>query len=134
MVHKLKRRCLISAELVEMCSILTIELGFSVNETGKIIKRLCNEQSLSHLDFLKNINIENIHIETELDPADNERLNLLFGNMGKTDSESMLNLVESFRLNMIESRKRYEECYKNKSRLYIAFGIFGGLAVTLVLI
>lgn len=117
-----------------MCSLISIELEFSVNETGKIIKRLCNEPSLSHLSFLDNFDFEDIHIKTELDDEDNERLNFLFKNIGKTDTASMLNLIESFKQNMLISRKKYEDYYKNHSRLYIAFGIFGSLAVTLVLI
>lgn len=132
--YKLKKKCTVAKELVEMCSLMAIELEFSVNESGKIIRRLSNEPTLSHLAFLKNINFENIDIKTELDGEDNERINFLFENIGKTDSESMLNLLENFKQNMTESRKRYDEYYKNHARLYVAFGIFGGLAITLVLI
>lgn len=117
-----------------MCSLIAIELEFSVNESGKIIRRLSNEPTLSHLSFLKDINFENVDIKTELDNEDNERINFLFKNIGKTDCESMLNLLESFKQNMTESRKRYDEYYKSHARLYVAFGIFGGLAITLVLI
>ena len=131
---KLKRKCVISSELIEMCNLMAIELEFSVNETAKIIKRLCNEPTLSHLDFLKHLSFENIDIKTELDKEDNERINFLFKNIGKTDSASMLNLIEAFKQNMQISRKKYEDYYKSHSRLYIAFGIFGSLAVTLVLI
>lgn len=132
--RRLKQRCIVANELIEMCSLISIELEFSVNETGKILKRLCSEPSLSHLNFLSDFDFENIHINTELDDEDNERLNFLFKNIGKTDTASMLNLLESFKQNMLISRKKYEDYYKNHSRLYIAFGIFGSLAVTLVLI
>lgn len=131
---KMKRRCIISSELIEMCSLIAIELEFSVNESEKIIKRLCAEPSLSHLKFLRNFDFEKIDIKTELDNSDNERINLLFKNMGKTDAASMLELLEMFKINMVSSRKHYEEYYKNHCKLYIAFGILGSLAVTLVLI
>ena len=132
--YRLKKKCIVANELVEMCSLMAIELEFSVNESMKIINRLCNEPTLSHLSFLKNFSFENISIKTELDSADNERINFLFKNIGKTDSLSMLNLLEGFKQNMIESRNRYENYYKNHSELYIVFGIFGSRAVTLVLI
>ncbi|MDE6659801.1 MAG: hypothetical protein K2K01_06785 [Eubacterium sp.] len=132
--RRLKRKCILSNELIEMCNLMAIELEFSVNETGKIIKRLSNEPTLSHLTFLQNISLENIDIKTELDKEDNERLNFLFKNIGKTDSSSMLNLIEAFKQNMLVSRKNYEDYYKSHSKLYIAFGMFGSLAVTLVLI
>ncbi|MDE5995840.1 MAG: hypothetical protein K2G56_02875, partial [Eubacterium sp.] len=105
---KLKRKCVISSELIEMCNLMAIELEFSVNETGKIIKRLCIEPTLSHLDFLKDLSFENIDIKTELDKEDNERINFLFKNIGKTDSASMLSLIEAFKQNMQISRKKYE--------------------------
>ena len=117
-----------------MCSLMAIELEFLVNETGKIIKRLCSEATLSHLDFLNDLSLEKIDIKTELDKEDNERINFLFKNIGKTDTASMLSLIESFKQNMQLSRKKYEDYYKSHSRLYIAFGIFGSLALTLVLI
>lgn len=131
---KLKRKCIVAGELVEMCSLMAIELEFSVNETGRIISRLCREPTLSHLKFLNNLSLENIDIKTELDKEDNERINFLFKNIGKTDTASMLSLIETFRQNMQLSRNKYEEYYKSHSRLYIAFGVFGSLAVTLVLI
>lgn len=131
---RLKRKCVVSNELIEMCSLIAIELEFAVNETGRIIRRLSREPTLSHLKFLQDFNLENIHIETELNEEDNERLNFLFLNMGKTDSASMLSLLEAFKQNMQISRKKYEDYYKSHSRLYVAFGIFGSLAVTLVLI
>lgn len=131
---KLKRKCIISRELVEMCNLMAIEFNFSLSESKKIIKRLASEPSLSHLEFLNDFNFENINIKTELSTVDNERINILFGNLGNTDTDSMLNLIEAFKSNMEESRRKYDEYYKNHGKLYIAFGIFGGLVISLVLI
>lgn len=132
--YRLRRKCLISKELVEMSELMAIELEFSARESGRIVKRLCDEPTLSHLDFLQSIDFENVDIKTELDGEDNERINFLFENIGKTDTSSMLNFLETFRQNMEQSRKRYDEYYKNHARLYVMFGIFGGFAITLVLI
>ncbi len=117
-----------------MCDMMSIEFSFSANESTKIIKRLSDEPSLSHLVFLKDFNFENIDITTELNSVDNERINNLFKNVGKVDIDSMLELLSSFKMNITESNKNYEEYYKTHSRLYIAFGIFGGLVISLVLI
>ena len=117
-----------------MSELISIELQFSARESGRIVKRLCGEPTLSHLDFLKTIDFEKVDIKTELDKEDNERLNFLFENIGKTDAFSMLNLVKAFKQNMEQSKKSYDEYYKNHARLYVMFGIFGGLAVTLALI
>lgn len=132
--YRLRRKCLISKELIEMSELIAIELQFSAQESGRIIKRLCDEPTLSHLSFLKAIDLENVDIKTELNKEDNERVNFLFENIGKTDISSMLDLVEAFKQNMKQSKKSYDEYYKNRARLYVMFGIFGGLAITLVLI
>lgn len=132
--YKLRRKCIVSKELLEMCDLMAIEFSYSVTESTKIIKRLSSEPSLCHLCFLKDFNFENIDISTELSEVDNERINSLFRNIGKVDVNSMLELLSSFKLNMTESNKNYEEYYKTHSRLYIAYGIFGGIVVSLVLI
>ena len=117
-----------------MCDLMAVELKFSARESGRIVDRLSSEPTLSHLDFLKSIDFENVNIRTELDGEDNEKINFLFENIGKTDTSSMLNLLEAFRQNMNQSRKRYDEYYKSHAKLYVMFGIFGGFAITLVLI
>lgn len=134
LAYKIKRKCIVSRELLEMCDLMSIEFSYSVNESTKIIKRLSNEPTLAHLIFLKDFNFEDISISTELSQIDNARINNLFRNIGKIDVNSMLELLTSFKMNMIESNKIYEEYYKTHSRLYIAFGIFGGLVISLVLI
>lgn len=133
-VFKLKRKCIVSRELLEMCDLMAIEFSYSVSESTKIIKRLSSEPSLCHLTFLKNFDFEDINISTELSQIDNERINNLFKNIGKIDADSMLELLSSFKMNMTESNKSYEEYYKTHSRLYMAFGVFGGIVVSLVLI
>ncbi len=132
--YKLRRKCIVSKELLEMCDLMAIELNYSVSESSKIIKRLSNEPSLSNLLFLKDFNFENINISTELNDVDNERINSLFKNIGKVDVNSMLELLSTFKINMIESNRNYEEYYKTHSRLYIAYAVFGGIVVSLVLI
>lgn len=132
--YKLKRRCIIAQEIIEMCSLMEVEFGYSLSDSKQIVKRLAYEPMLSHLDFLRNFDFEKIEIITELNNTDNERLNSLFNNLGKIDSESMIKLISSFKVNMSESLKKYEDYYKTHSRLFVAFGVFGGLMFSLVLI
>lgn len=131
--EKLRKKCVVCAQLIEMCNIISIELGCSLSDSGKIIERLKGETALKSLGFLQSFDFELIDIKTPLDAQDNERLNLLFSELGKTDCDTMLNLTEAFRLNMCESKKRYDEYYKTHSRLYIALGFLSGIGVSLVL-
>lgn len=131
---KLRRKCVISREIIEMCSLMSVELAFTASDSRIIVNRLSKEASLSHLSFLNSFDFENIDIKTELDTADNERLNLLFKNLGKTDTQSMLDLISSFKSAMLQSAEKYDEYYKSHARLCIAFGVFGGLILSLVII
>lgn len=133
MAQKLKNKYIICSELIEMSNLMSIEIGYFSNDTVKIISNLCNEPSLSHLKFLKNIDLENIHINTELSDTENEKINSLFKMLGSADSDSTIEMVNSFKASMEESKNRYLNYFKSHSRLYIAFGIFGGIAVSIVL-
>jgi len=134
MAQRLKNRYLLCSELIEMCNLIKIEIGYFSNDTGKIIKNLSEEPSLSRLKFLKTLDLENIHIKTELNETENEKINSLFKMLGSADSISTIEMVDSFKASIEESRRRYLNYSKSHSRLYIAFGIFGGIAVSIVLI
>lgn len=134
MAQRLKSKYIICCELIEMCSLMSIELGYFSNDTETIVKNLACEPTLSHLHFLKSFNPEKIDIKTELSTSENEKLNALFKMLGTTDSSSMLDMLESFKASIEESKRQYMSCFKNHGRLYIAFGIFGGIAVSIVLV
>ncbi len=131
---KLSELCVIASQLIQMADMMAVELSFSADHSRKIIKKLCREESLSRLHFLKDIDLENINIKTGLSAADDEKVNMLFKSLGSTDVASMLKIINSFKESISESRKKYEEYRRSHSRLYIAFGILGGLAVSIVLI
>lgn len=131
---RIKERCIVASELIQMADFMSVELSFSADNSKKIIRKLAGEETLSHLSFLKSIDLENINITTTLKNADNERINSLFRNLGCTDVSSMIKMIDSFKENMSVSKAQYDEFYKNHSRLGMAFGILSGLAVTVVLI
>lgn len=133
-LHKIRERCLIASELLQMADLMSVELSFSADTSKKIIRKLSNERTLVHLGFLKNINLENIDITTGLSSTDNEKVNALFRILGSTDIKSMIKIIDSFKENMAVSKSKYDEYYKSHSRLCLAFGILSGLAVTVVLI
>lgn len=134
MAQKLKNKYIICCELLQMCSLMSIEIGYYSNDTKSVVNNLSNEPALSHLSFLKTFDPENINIKTELSDSENEKINALFRILGTTDSSSMLDIINSFCKSMEESKEKYLVNYKNHSRLYIAFGIFGGMAVSIILV
>ena len=122
MAQKLKNKYVICCELLEMCNLMSIEIGYYSNDTKSVVNHLSNEPGLSHLKFLKTYNPENINIKTELTDSENEKINALFKILGTTDSDSMLDVINSFSKSIEESKEKYLGSFKSHSRLYIAFG------------
>ena len=133
-LYKIKEKCLISSELISMADLMSAELSFSADSTKRIVARLASEPSLSHLTFLRELDFENINISTPLNASDNEMINLLFKELGKSDVFSTIALIGSFREGMQISNKKYEEYYASHYKLCIAFGVLGGLAVSVILV
>lgn len=134
MLQKLKNKYIICCELIEMCNLMSIEINYFSNDTKRIIGNLSVEPALSHLSFLKNIDLENINIKTELDDTENERINGLFKMLGSTDAESMLNMINAFKSAAQESKAKYYSYFQSHGKLYIAFGFFGGIVVSIILV
>lgn len=132
--YKTKERCETARQLIQMADMMAVELSFSADNSRKIINRLGKETSLSRLGFLNDIDLENIDIKTDLDPQDDEKVNMLFKSLGSTDVQSMLKIINSFKESISVSLSRYSDYSKSHSRLFVAFGILGGLAVSIVLI
>lgn len=134
MAQKLKNKYIICCELLEMCNLMSLEIGYYSNDTKSVISNLSNEPALSHLSFLKTYNPENISIKTDLSESENEKINALFRILGTTDSDSMLDVINSFSKSIEESKEKYLSNFKSRSRLCIAFGVLGGMAVSILLV
>jgi len=134
MLQKLKNKYIICCELIEMCNLMSIEINYFYNDTRKIIRNLSAEPALSHLTFLKSIDLENIHIKTELDDSENEKINSLFKMLGSTDAASMMNMIHAFKAAVQESKVKYYGYFQSHGKLYIAFGFFGGIVVSIILV
>lgn len=132
--YKTKERCETARQLIQMADMMAVELSFSADHSRKIIDRLRKETSLSRLGFLNDIDLEKIDIKTGLEPKDDEKVNMLFKSLGSTDVQSMLKIINSFKESISVSLSRYSDYSKSHSRLFVAFGILGGLAVSIVLI
>ena len=113
---------------------MAVELSFSSDNSRKIVNRLRKEQSLSRLTFLNDIDFENINIKTGLNPSDDEKVNMLFKSLGSTDVQSMLKIINTFKESISASLCGYTDYSKSHSRLFTAFGVLGGLAVSIMLL
>ncbi len=131
---KTKERCETARQLIRMADRIAVELSFSADNSFKIISKLRKDKTLSNLEFLNEIDLENVNIKTGLNPSDDEKVNSLFRSLGSTDVKSMIKILDSFKESISASLSGYCDYSRSHSRLYFAFGILGGLAVSIMLI
>ncbi len=131
---RLREKSRISRLLIEMADMIETMLSFSAEDSVKIVRALSNERTLSELYFLKNMDFENITVLTCLDESDNERTALLFKMLGSTDVQSMIKNLEAYKAGMELSARKYDEYCKSHAKLFVAFGMLGGLFLTVLVI
>ncbi len=129
---RLREKSRISRLLIEMAGMIEAMLSFSAEDSVKIVRALSNERTLSELVFLKNMDFENIVVSTCLDESDNERTALLFKMLGSTDVPSMIKNIEAYKSGMEISARKYDEYCKSHAKLFVAFGVLGGLLLTVL--
>ena len=124
----------ICSQLAQMAEIIGIELNYSLNSYERIVNALKENDSLTKLSFLNELDAENVRIRTRLSKADNERIEQLFETLGNVDSDSMIELLSSFKSYFNQRSEAYALQYQKNGKLYSAFGILGGAAFSLIFI
>lgn len=128
---KLKEKCLICKELKQLCDILSIDISFRKNSVIRIIE----ENSFSHLDFIKPESVMNEKLlDTPLSDEENKELSAFLYSLGKSDTKSQLMLIEGFREYIEICEKSYDERYSKNAKLYRVLGVFSGALMSLMLI
>lgn len=99
-------------------------LNTTMPETNEILSLLKNDSKLSNFD----IN------ELPLKSNENEKIREFFSSIGKYDIDSQISITkeftEDFKLIKGEYQKQYSEHYK----IYISFGVFAGIIVSIIII
>ena len=71
---------------------------------------------------------------TALSDEDNRAVTEFLRSLGKSDSQTQKEMIDSFKEYMKNEERVYDEAYRKNARLYLAFGFFGGLLLSLLLI
>ena len=97
-------------------------------ETEAIMADLKADPRLKHFDFtLKNEN-------SPLPPEENDRSRLLFNTVGKYDVDCQISYINQYLGYFKMLRKQYQDYYNKHHKLYIVFGLFSGVLVSVLLI
>lgn len=132
---KSKKRISICTQLIGFCDLLSMDLSYTVNPIHKIIAKTVNNDRYKNLDFLTQDCVkQKSGIVSPLSADENEEIAQFLYSLGKSDIKSQLLLIEAFREYISHSLSLYREKYKKDSKLFVTFGFFGGVIVSLLLI
>ena len=131
MSYNLKRKVRICRDLLSLCDILIIDVSFRKNS----LIELLDKNRFSNLGFINSNMIKTREkVISPLNENENSLISDFLFSLGKSDANSQLVLIEGFKENIEIIKRKYENSYAEKARLYLAFGFFSGLAASLVIL
>lgn len=115
-------------DLLSFCDEMLLELSYSLKPITSIL-----ESSNSKYILQSNI-LSNEIIETPLSDRENEKISEFLYSLGKSDVNSQVKIINTFKDYLESLRVMYIEKYKSKSKIYISLGVYSGIIISLVLI
>ena len=101
----------------------------------ELVADVIESQKLTHLGF---INPEKIcdenYIYSPLQSTANKELSAFLSSLGRSNAETQLDLVDSFRSYMCSEEEKLKISHTKNSRLYLSFGVFSGLLIALIFV
>lgn len=125
-----KQRVLICKELVSFCDRLLMEIGSRQTPLLEILA----QYEFRYLRISPQTVIGQAELYTALSDEDNRAVTEFLRSLGKSDSQTQKEMIDSFKEYMKNEERVYDEAYRKNARLYLAFGFFGGLLLSLLLI
>ena len=97
-------------------------------ETDVIIRELENDERLKNFDLTLNGS------SSPLPSKENERSKTLLSTLGKYELEAQINYINQYLGYFKMLRQQYQDYYNSHYKLYLAFGLFSGVLVSVLLI
>lgn len=110
--------------LIYMGNRILLLLKSTMPETDEILAILKNDSRTSKFDLAK----------LPLREEDNCEIVNLFNCLGRFDADSQIMITNEYIGYFRLLKKQYQEYYNQHYRLYIVFGVFGGILVSVLLI
>lgn len=139
---RLKARCVSAREIILMCELIEIEMQFNLTCVGDIFEKLAYTANFKNLAFIQKLDKSKPFYTAFCDALDNSAayidrndrtsLKQMAAFLGSTDVETQLSYLEAYKASMQKRLSFYEMEEKRLSKLYVAFGLFGGCAAVVV--
>lgn len=135
MYQNSKLRLEICRELIVLCDCLRRDMMYKSTPVKELVADVIESQNLTHLGF---INPEKIcdenYIYSPLQSTANKELSAFLSSLGRSNAETQLDLVDSFRSYMCSEEEKLKISHTKNSRLYLSFGVFSGLLIALIFV
>lgn len=121
--------------LLELCSILRTEISVRKTPIRTIVKQISENEMFSLLNFMNEQMLYSIQIpKTSLSDVHNKKIGEFIYSLGKDETGSQLESIDTFEEFTKNLKLKYESEYKSKSRLYITVGTAFGIILCIMLI
>lgn len=127
-VKRLKERINYTDMLIYIGKRISLLMTSTLPETEEIMTILKTDSRLKNFDF----NLKKAFIPLEI--ADKERVLNFFADIGLYNSEDTKRIADEFSGYFGILKEQYQEYYNSHYRLYIIFGVFIGILVSVLLI
>ena len=107
---------------------ILLMLGSTSPETEVIMRELENDERLKNFDLTLNSS------SSPLPSKENERSKMLLNTVGKYDLDAQINYINQYLGYFKMLRQQYQDYYNTHYKLYLAFGLFSGVLVSVLLI
>lgn len=132
---EMKKRIEIWEQLNSLCNRLLQDITFYETPMLLLVENLLCDDEYKLLSFISADCLKQKAIPaSRLKREENEEISRFFYSLGKSGIENQIMLINNFKNYACGKKEEYTECYKSKSRLYISYGAFFGIVVSLILI
>lgn len=107
---------------------ILLMLGSTSPETEVIMRELENDERLKNFDLSLNSS------SSPLPSKENDRSKMLLSTVGKYDLDAQINYINQYLGYFKMLRQQYQDYYNTHYKLYLAFGLFSGVLVSVLLI
>lgn len=125
-----------------MCELIEIEMQFNLTDITSIFKKMTTMADFKSLSFIQKMDKgEPFYAAfcaaldgctSYIDHSDRASLKQMAAFLGSTDVQTQLSFLNAYKASMQKRLSHYEAEEKRLSKLYVAFGFFGGCAAVLV--
>ncbi len=132
---KSKRRMIICRQLVILCDVLIRDFMCRATPINLLLFETIETYDLHELSFIKEENIiSDVPVRTSLPAGVDKEVSSFFSSLGKSDIQTQLVLINNFRDYISLEEEEYKISHTKNSRLYLTFGVFSGLLISLVFV